>query len=218
MTERRVKKIIVCLCMFYIPCVLMAQTTDEWMKQKQTQKKYLVQQIAALKVYGNYLAEGYQIISTGLNTIQQLSEGDFNLHLDQFLSKLKVNANIKGYAKVAAIQKQVVAIIKTSLLFTRFYDSNDRYTKEERNYLRKVFTHLSEEVSVQLSRLVETLTDNKVSKNDDERINAIDEVYCEIQDSYSFMKSFITATRLLGVQRARDNNDLMVMEKLNDLK
>lgn len=216
MIEWRVKKLIVCLCCS--PCFLMAQTTDEWVKQKQTQKKYLVQQIAALKVYSNYLAEGYQIITTGLNTIQQLKEGDFNLHLDHFLSKIKVNSNIKGYSKVAAIKKQVSVILKTALLFTRFCDSNDHFTKEEKDYLQKVFTRLSEEVSIQLNRLVETLTDNEVSMNDDERINTIDEVYHKMEDSYSFMKSFITTARLLGVQRARANNDLMVMEKLNDLK
>lgn len=43
-----------------------AQTFDEWFRQKKTQKKYLVQQIAALKVYLGYLKEGYEIAQKGM--------------------------------------------------------------------------------------------------------------------------------------------------------
>ncbi len=46
-----------------------AQTWDEWFKQKKTQKKYLVQQIAALRVYLDYLKKGYTVVHNGLNTI-----------------------------------------------------------------------------------------------------------------------------------------------------
>ena len=38
-----------------------AQTFNEWFRQKATQKKYLIQQIAALQVYLDYVQKGYAI-------------------------------------------------------------------------------------------------------------------------------------------------------------
>ena len=65
-----------------------AQTVNEWVNQKSTQKKYLLQQIAALQVYINYAKKGYNIVSGGINTIRDIKKGDLNLH-NTFFSSLK---------------------------------------------------------------------------------------------------------------------------------
>ena len=52
---------------------LTAQTWAEWFRQKATQKKYLLQQIAALHVYSGYLSKGYSIAKDGLNTIKSIN-------------------------------------------------------------------------------------------------------------------------------------------------
>ncbi|MGB4400952.1 MAG: hypothetical protein WBJ10_16380, partial [Daejeonella sp.] len=59
---------------------LMAQTWDEIFKQKETQKKYLVQQLAALKLYAGYLKKGYDIADKGISSIKAFSNGEFKLH------------------------------------------------------------------------------------------------------------------------------------------
>ena len=43
-----------------------AQTFAEWFQQGATQKKYLLQQIAALQVYIGYVQKGYSIAKKGL--------------------------------------------------------------------------------------------------------------------------------------------------------
>ena len=48
---------------------LKAQTPDEWFKQKETQIKYLLEQIVALKSYGDMVNKGYNIAQNGLATI-----------------------------------------------------------------------------------------------------------------------------------------------------
>ena len=53
-----------------------SQVLDEWTNQSATQKKYLVQQIASLKVYIDYLEKGYNITEKGLNTISDLKNGE----------------------------------------------------------------------------------------------------------------------------------------------
>src|SRR5690349_3244190 len=80
-----------------------AQTVEEWTNQKKTQIKYLVLQIAALKQDTSVIERGYYIAEEGLDVIQSIKKGDFNLHSDYFNSLKKVNPKIKVYWKVADI-------------------------------------------------------------------------------------------------------------------
>jgi hypothetical protein len=52
----RIKK---CFFLFALPLLFVqvstAQTWSEWFSQKKTQKKYLLEQVAALKIYAGYL-------------------------------------------------------------------------------------------------------------------------------------------------------------------
>ena len=81
---------------------LSAQTWAEWFRQKATQKKYLLQQIAALHVYSGYLSKGYSIAKDGLNTIKSIKNGDLLQHSNYFTSLVTVNPQIKRYKKVPA--------------------------------------------------------------------------------------------------------------------
>ena len=54
-----------------------AQTWEEWTQQQQTKIKRLVEQIAANKVYLDYVKKGIRIVSGGLHTIRYIKSGDF---------------------------------------------------------------------------------------------------------------------------------------------
>ena len=71
--------------------LLHAQTWAEWFRQNSTQKKYLLQQIAALSVYSGYLGKGYLVARNGLSVIQQLRQGEVNLHDTHFKSLVALN-------------------------------------------------------------------------------------------------------------------------------
>jgi hypothetical protein len=70
-----------------------AQTPNwnEWFRQKKTQLKYLAEQIAALKVYLEYLKKGYDVAQKGLSTIELIKSGSFSLHKDYFNSLKQVS-------------------------------------------------------------------------------------------------------------------------------
>ncbi len=51
------KKLLIVSIIILFTETLSAQTSAEWLSQKKTQKKYLVQQIAALDVYAGYLSK-----------------------------------------------------------------------------------------------------------------------------------------------------------------
>src|SRR6266498_4565607 len=79
------------------------QTWNEWFRQKKTQIQYLVKQIAALKVYTDYLEKGYNIAKDGTNLINDIKHGDFNLHNNYFTSLKSVSSSVRNYSKVSAI-------------------------------------------------------------------------------------------------------------------
>jgi hypothetical protein len=56
-----------------------AQTANEWFKQKKTQTKYLIEQIAALNVYLKTAKKGYDIAQRGLTLIGDIKDGSFQM-------------------------------------------------------------------------------------------------------------------------------------------
>jgi len=81
------KIIFIGLMLFLSAGNIHAQTFSEWFRQKKTQKKYLLQQIAALQVYIGYAQKGYRIAKEGLTTIGGFTKGEFDLHSD-FINSL----------------------------------------------------------------------------------------------------------------------------------
>src|SRR3954466_3372099 len=75
------------------------QTFSEWFRQKKTQKKYLIEQIAALQVYEDYLEKGYSIVNEGLSQIKDIKHGDYDLHSGYFSSIKNINPTIRNYEK-----------------------------------------------------------------------------------------------------------------------
>jgi hypothetical protein len=61
------RKIISMLFIIAISTNANAQTWREWTKQKETQIKYLVEQIAAFQTYLGYVKQGYDIAHKGNN-------------------------------------------------------------------------------------------------------------------------------------------------------
>ena len=114
------------------------QTIEEWTQQKQTQIKYLLNQVAANKVYIEYLQKGYSIASKGLTTIGQIKNGEYTLHKDFFNALLSINPAIKNWSKVAGIVAIQVQIIKqVNKGFTRIKEL-DQLTPDELDYCRQM--------------------------------------------------------------------------------
>jgi hypothetical protein len=90
------RKIAIIILMAVLCASAYSQTLAEWTQQKKTQIEYLLDQIAANKVFIDYAQKGYAIAKLGLNTIEDIKSGDFNLHRDLFHSLEIVNPSIKG--------------------------------------------------------------------------------------------------------------------------
>ncbi len=203
---------------FVIISNLHSQTTEEWTQQKKTQKKYLLQQIAALQVYLGYAKKGYNIVTDGINTIRNIKNGDFNLHRD-FLNRLKnVNPAIRRYAKVADIIAYQAKIIKQTKATLQQIRETKQFTESELDYCKLVFDNLLGECIKTVEELVLVTTSGELEMKDDERLKRIDGLYADVQDKYSFACSFSEDMGLLAVQRLGEQMEANRSKLINGIK
>jgi hypothetical protein len=195
-----------------------AQTTDEWLNQSSTQKKYLLQQIAALQVYLGYAKKGYNIVTSGVNTIRNIKNGDLNLHRDFFNRLKNVNPAIHRYAKVADIIAYQVKIIKQTKLVLPQIRETKQFTEAELNYCKQVFDTLLDECIKTVEELILVTTSGELEMKDDERMKRIDGLYADVQDKYSFACSFSEDMGLLAVQRLGEQIEINRSKLINGIK
>ncbi len=194
-----------------------AQTWAEWFRQKKTQQKYLIQQIAALQVYLGYVEKGYDIAKKGLDVIQDFKNGEFNLHETFFNSLKTVNPAIKNTAEVAEIVALQVSIVNHFKDAIKTYKESAEFNGDELGYINKVYANLTGDCLKDIDALMTVIADDSLQMNDDERMNQINNIYADMQDKNSFTQYFTNSTKMLANQRVREQNDISVSQSLYGL-
>lgn len=188
---------------------------NEWFRQKKTQRKYLIQQIAALKVYLDFLKKGYTIAQKGMNLITTIKNGSFTLHNDYFNSLKQVSAVVRNSPKFNAVLLYQQSILSG---FRKLYDDcrrDENFTIAEIDYIEQVYQNMLNECNISIDELVILATAEEASMKDDERLIRLDKVQEDLQDKFSFAQRFITTTRSLSQERAKEMNQLQSLKKLN---
>lgn len=174
-----------------------------------------VEKLAQLKKILSNMKKGYEIVSTGYNTIKDISKGNFNLH-DAFLNALlQVSPTVRRYKRVADIitcQSQIVKEYRSA--FNRFKSTN-LFNSSEIKYMEDVYKNLFNKSMQNLDELSIVITAGKLRMSDDERIAAIDRIYKDISEKLIFLRSFNNEGSVLAVQRGREMVDTKLSEKLN---
>lgn len=178
-------------------------------QQQEIQQLLLdVEKLAQLKNILSDLKKGYEILSGGYQAIKNISEGNFNLHetfLDGLLQVSPVVRNYKRVADIISLQIRIVSSYKGA--FKQFKESG-QFTPDEILYLGQVYSHLFNQSVQNLEDLATVLTAGKLRITDDERLQAIDAVWKEIEDEWNFLHHFNDQTRLLALGRAKEALDV----------
>jgi hypothetical protein len=186
-----------------------AQTTAEWFDQKNTQKKYLLQQIAALQVYGGYLKKGYRIAQGGLGSIGNSVKSEYGLHTDYYDRLNKADPVVKNNPQVAEIlrwQKDILAQtgqIKKIVL-----------SPSENQYVARVCDALLKDCDAGLKDLQTLLSDGKVKMDDEARLRQIVRIHIQMQNNYRFVAGFRSQVDLYTRNRQQQQNDLNTQKHL----
>jgi hypothetical protein len=206
----RIKK---CFFLFALPLlfvqVSMAQTWSEWFSQKKTQKKYLLEQVAALKIYAGYLKKGYEIGSSGLDFIKGATKGEFDLHGAFFSSLKAVSPEVKRNSKIAEIIQMQLQIGKAFSSIKKL----ELLGNAHQDYAALVGSSLMGDCLSDIEELLLVITSGKVEMGDDERLDRIDRLYRSMQEKKTFALRFATAARSLAAGRSQELKTLKEMEE-----
>ena len=179
------------------------------------QRKVLLQQIAALRIYTDYAQKGYSVVKNGLTTIGDFKRGEFNLHSNYFSSLKTVNPKIKNYFKVADIIALQLKIIHSSRFIIKQVQGDDLFHGDEIAYIKRVVDRLIENCEANMEELLTIVMDGQVEMKEEERIKRIDALYLNMLENYSFGESFNKQTKLLALSRAKEKKDLKTSRNMH---
>lgn len=176
-----------------------------------------VEKLAQLKQILADLRKGYEIVSTGYNTIKNISHGNFDLHKTFLDGLMIVSPAIRKYKRVAEITNFQILIVKEyKSAFGRF-KQDENFSPEEIKYLGRVYSNLIKQSLKNLNALATILKDGDIRMSDDERLKAIDDVFNSMQDKLLFLRHFNNNATILALQRARERKDVSTAQKIYGL-
>ena len=221
--KMNMKKIAIIVLMAVVCAPADSQTLAEWTQQKKLQIQYLLDQIAANKVFIDDVEKGYEIAKLGLTTIKDIKSGDFDLHHGFFRSLEIINPSVKNYTRVADIitcQLRIVKLVKT---VTKELKESGAFNIDELDHCKSVFENLLDKCLENIDELYLVITPGESQPDgyrmtDDERIKRIDQVYADMEEKYSFCRSFSDQCKVLAMQRLNVIYEIKVAKKLNGVQ
>jgi hypothetical protein len=184
---------------------LQAQFLGGFFDQNATRVQYMEQQIAELEVYIKDAEKGYQVVESGLQTIQGITNGEFNLHSVFFSSLKSINPQVSSMAEVAEIIALQIAIAERCSNALKTYQQSPWLHSNEVTYIGQVFSTLLQAGLSDVNTLISLTTANQLQMTDGQRIIKVQAVDTDMKDQYSFLQSFTDGTDLLSQQRQQES-------------
>jgi len=162
--------------------------------------------------------DGYRVVSQGYDAIRNISQGNFSLHQTFLNQLLAVSPAIRKYSRIADIISYQQKIIKEYKAAFNFLKGTGSFNPAEISYMEKVYKNLFQSSLKNLDALLIIVTSGKLRMDDEERLQAIDTLFSEMQDKLLFLRSFNNEAKLLAMQRMKDQTDVDLSRKLNEIK
>lgn len=119
-----------------------AQTAREWLQQKKTQQAYLLEQVAALRLYADYARQGYGITQEGLRAIGSGKTAEYGTHLDFFRSLQQADPALGRYWKLADALFLGEGMMRLCGRAQRLAWDRDLFRADEARYIERVTQRL----------------------------------------------------------------------------
>ncbi len=162
-----------------------AQTWSEWFRQKKTEERYLLKQVAYLKLYGGYLKKGYELASSGLGTIRGITSGEMGLH-EAFFASLKL------VSPVVRNDVRIVEIAEMQLQLSGLFRAVERskLSGESMAYVSAVCRELRRECGLELDELLQLVTSSRLEMDDGQRLERLAGLHASMLVKLEFTKGF----------------------------
>jgi len=192
---------------------LRAQTFSELFRQKKTEEKYLLKQIAELQGYIALARKGYGIVTDGLGFIGDLKDGTFRLDKDYFSSLELISPTISNDEGInnTLLRYNDIRLLRGQ---SKKLENNVFLQASEKKYIDKVWENLLSRCADDMNQLDGLTTPGKYRMKESERMAAIQTIYQAMQDKYDFASSFHNEVRVLILQRTQEKAAAMRLQNL----
>jgi nucleotidyltransferase/DNA polymerase involved in DNA repair len=187
-----------------------AQTAAEFLRQKKTQEKYLLKQLAYMQLYGSEIRKGYELARDGWNTISGFTSGEFKLHEAFFDALAVVSPVVKMDFRVLEIAQLQISIRSSfgSLAETL------ALTPATKDYISEVRKKVIDDCDADLEELLDIVLSGKVEMNDEERLARLKAVHEAMLDKAHFTAHFCTEITGQVLNQKRYLNDIERIRRL----
>ncbi|MGE7775227.1 hypothetical protein ACQKLP_10915 [Chitinophaga sp. NPDC101104] len=193
-------------------------TFRELFKQNKTEIKYLSQQVGELQLYLSAVKKGYQVVESGLRTVNAIKKGEYSIHDIFYAGQFLVSTAIKSMPAVTATIDNSRRIHRNTRNFLRELNTTDQFSNSQKEYIVRTCGHLLADVDNNISQLQRLLTSGALQMDDHQRIEAIQKIYQQSTDQLQFASQFITDAKLIGISRKQSLLDLQVLRNRYNLQ
>jgi hypothetical protein len=188
-----------------------AQTAAEFLRQKKMQEKYLVKQLAYLKLYAGQVKEGYDLVSEGLHTIGRFTGGEFSLHEAFFGSLSVVKPVIKADKRVMEIEKMQGRILS----FFSAMESVD-LDVENKEFIRLARRGMELECEKDLAELLLVVSASGLELSDEQRLTRLAKVHGLMLEKLELTHSLYVQVQQLIMVKKKEKQALADLRRLHE--
>jgi hypothetical protein len=194
------------------------QKFKEWFRQNRTQKQYLIEQIAQLKIYLELSQKGYRIAKQGLATIHQFKNREFTLHKNRFDSLLIVNASITSLSRLQHISDLHGSINQICEKLPSELAQCPGLTDVQRKQIRAALNQLYQDCQVLVGVFLTVIRSGQLRMTDDERIVRIEAIHQQFESNYLFAESLRRQLGLLCRQAQAQGDEIEYRQIIHGIK
>lgn len=210
-TMKKILILVLMISLGFIPCKVSAQSAE-------IQQLILnIEKLSQFKKILSDMKKGYELLSGGYRTVKDMSEGNYSLHKTFLDALMQVSPTIKNYKRVGDIVNYQILLVKESRKGLNRFFKSEIFSQQEISYFEKVYGNLLYQSLRNLDELTMVITADKLRMSDEERLEAIDGIYMEMQDKLLFLRDFNKSSSLLVLQRAKEKKDVDISKEFLDL-
>jgi hypothetical protein len=203
-----------------------AQVTDIAQIIKEGVKKVIIAvdlQIQRIQTETIWLQNAQKVLENAmsqlkLTDIANWAEKQKDLYRDYYQELWQVKSAIAYYQHLKEIiTKQVELVNAYKQAFARFRQDKN-FTEDEINYMHKVYNGILDESVKNLDQILNVINAFTTQMSDAQRLAIIDDAANRIDQNYSDLKEFNNENIKISLQRAKEYNDVDVVQKLYGLE
>lgn len=177
-----------------------------------------IEKLSQFKKILSDMKKGYDILNGGYKVVKDLSEGNFSLHKTFLDGLMQVSPAVKNYKRIGDIVNYQLLLTKETKTAVNRFTKGGNFTVQEMNYFEKIYSNLSRQSLRNLDELTTIVTSDKLRMSDDERLEAIDKIYLDMQQKLLFLRDFNSSSNILSLQRTKEKNDVNILRESYQLK